>query len=201
MRKVTFGGANSFDNYFARKDDSVDWLMWSNEAAAVMKEFWQTIDTMVMGRRTYDVALRMGNGGPYPGLKTYVFSRTMKRGAQKKVKNLEFISEDAAEFVRRLKSENGKDICVMGGGLLAKSLFEADLIDEIGFSIHPVLLGSGVPLFYEMNRQIDLELLDCKPFKNGTLMVSYRVKHETEKKKPTARKAKTVKGQKRKRAE
>jgi hypothetical protein len=50
MRKVTFGGANSFDNYFARKDDSVDWLMWSDEAAAVMKEFWKTIDTMPQGR-------------------------------------------------------------------------------------------------------------------------------------------------------
>ncbi len=195
MRKVTFGGANSFDNYFARKDDSVDWLMWSNEAAGVMKAFWKTIDTMVMGRRTYEVALRMGNGGPYPGLKTYVFSRTMKPGAQKKVKGLEFISEDVAEFVRKLKSEDGKDICVMGGGLLAKSLFEADLIDEIGFNIHPVLLGSGIPLFYEMNRQIDLELIDCKAFKNGTLMVSYRVKRETKKKRATGKKAKNQKRQ------
>ena len=184
MRKVTFGGANSLDNYFARKDDSVDWLMWSNEAAAVMSDFWKTIDTVVMGRRTYEVAARMGSGGgAYPGVKNYVFSRTMKPGAKKKVKNLEFISEDAADFVRKLKSEEGKDICVMGGGLLAKSLFEADLIDEIGFNIQPVLLGSGIPLFYEMNRQIDLELIDCKPFKNGCVLVSYRVKHKTGKSK------------------
>ena len=183
MRKVTFGGANSLDNYFARKDDSVDWLMWGSEAAAVMKDFWKTIDTMVMGRRTYDVALRMGaGGGAYPGLKTYVFSRTMKQ-SPKKNKNLEIISEDVAEFVRKLKGQEGKDICVMGGGLLAKSLFEADLIDEIGFNIHPVLLGSGIPLFYEMNHQIDLELIESRAFKNGTLMVSYRVKHKKEKKK------------------
>jgi hypothetical protein len=79
-------------------------------------------------------------------------------------------------FVRRLKEQEGKDICVMGGGLLAKSLFEADLIDEIGFNIHPVLLGSGIPLFHEMNHQINLELIECKQFKNGCLMVSYRVK-------------------------
>ncbi|HEY8187942.1 MAG TPA: dihydrofolate reductase family protein [Pyrinomonadaceae bacterium] len=177
MRKVTFGGANSLDNYFARKDDSVDWLMWSNEAASVMKDFWKTIDTVVMGRRTYEVALRMGaGGGVYPGVKNYVLSQTMKQTAKKKTKNLEFISEDAAEFVRKLKNQEGKDICVMGGGLLAKSLFEADLIDEIGFNIHPVLLGSGIPVFYQMNHQIDLELIDCKPFKNGTIMVSYRVK-------------------------
>jgi dihydrofolate reductase len=174
---VTFGGAISFDNYIARKDDAVDWLMWSNEAAAVMKDYWKTIDTIVMGRKTYEVALRMGGGGAaYAGMKNYVFSRTLKF-AGKTVKNLEIISEDAADFVRRLKSAEGKDICVMGGGLLAKSLFEADLIDEIGFNIHPVLLGSGISLFHEMKRQIDLELIECKPFKNGCVMVSYRVKH------------------------
>ena len=65
----------------------------------------------------------------------------------------------------------------MGGGELAKSLFEADLIDEIGFNIHPVLLGSGIPLFHPMTRQIDLELKECKPFKNGCVLVTYRVKH------------------------
>jgi len=189
MRKVTFGGANSLDNYFARKDDAVDWLMWSNEAASVMKAFWKTIDTVVMGRKTYEVGLRMSAGGanPYRGLKTYVFSRTMKARADSDVK---IVTTDAAEFVRHLKEQEGKDICVMGGGLFAKSLFEADLIDEIGFNIHPVLLGSGIPLFHEMNRQIDLELIDCKPFKNGTVMVSYRVKHEGERKKATARTAK-----------
>ena len=182
MRKVTFGGANSFDNYIARKDDAVDWLMWSKEAASTMADFWKTIDTVLMGRKTYEVALRMGvGGGAYPGVKNYVFSRTLKERRGKKVKNLEIISEDAAIFVGRLKNQEGKDICVMGGGLLAKSLFEADLIDEIGFNIHPVLLGSGIPLFHEMKRQIDLELLACKAFKNGTLMVSYRVKHRNTK--------------------
>jgi dihydrofolate reductase len=182
MRKVTFGGANSFDNYIARKDDAVDWLMWSKEAASTMADFWKTIDTVLMGRKTYEVALRMGvGGGAYPGVKNYVFSRTLKEGPRKQVKNLEIVSEDAAKFVRRLKNQEGKDICVMGGGLLAKSLFEADLIDEIGFNIHPVLLGSGIPLFHEMKRQIDLELLACKVFKNGTLMVSYRVKHRNTK--------------------
>jgi dihydrofolate reductase len=199
MRKVTFGGANSLDNYFARKDDAVDWLMWGEEAASVMADFWKSIDTVVMGRRTYEVALRMGaGGGAYPGVKNYVFSRTMKPGVKKVTRNLEFVSEDAAEFVRRLKSQEGKDICVMGGGLLAKSLFEADLIDEIGFNIHPVLLGSGIPVFHEMKRQIDLELIDCKAFKNGTLLVSYRVKHDTEKKRATAKKAKKTKNQNRK---
>jgi dihydrofolate reductase len=188
MRKVTFGGANSLDNYFARKDDAVDWLMWSKEVASVMTDYWKTIDTVVMGRRTYEVALRMGAGGgnPYAGVKSYVFSRTLKPQSGSGVK---IVSEDAAEFVRKLKSEKGKDICVMGGGLLAKSLFEADLIDEIGFNIHPVLLGSGIPLFHEMSHQINLELIDCKAFKNGTLLVSYRVKHPAESKTKSRAKA------------
>ena len=75
-----------------------------------------------------------------------------------------------------MKEKPGKDICLMGGGDLARPLFEAGLIDEIGFNIHPVLLGSGIPLFHEMSQQIDLELLECKPFKNGCVYVRYRVK-------------------------
>jgi len=196
MRKAIFGGANSLDNYIARKDDAVDWLLWGPEAAAVMATYWKQFDTILMGRKTYEVALRMGGGGGnlYAGMKTYVFSRTLKQKAGKNIKDLEIISEDAAEFVRKLKEQAGKDICVMGGGLLAKSLFEADLIDEIGFNIHPVLLGSGIPLFHEMNHQINLELIECKPFKNGCVMVSYRVKHDTEKK--TRMRGKKGKGEK-----
>ena len=182
MRKVTFGGANSFDNYFARKDDSVDWLKWTDEVAPIMAEFWKSIDTVVMGRKTYQAALRMGiGGGAYPGVQNYVFSRTLKPSSKKKVKNLEIISEDAAAFVRKLKAKKGKDICVMGGGLLGKALFEADLIDEIGFNIHPVLLGSGIPVFHEMDHQIDLELLECRVLKNGCVVVTYRVKPPGEK--------------------
>jgi dihydrofolate reductase len=79
--------------------------------------------------------------------------------------------------VRRIKGEKGKDICVMGGGILAKSLFEAGLIDEIGFNIHPVLLGSGIPVYHKMKKQIDLELIRCKQLKNGCVVLTYRVKH------------------------
>jgi dihydrofolate reductase len=177
MRKVTFGGANSFDNYIARKDGTTGWLYMGDETdaketASITTEYWKTIDTVVMGRKTYEVALRSGMTS-YPGVKNYVFSRTLKASPDKKV---EIISEDAAEFVRNLKNQKGKGICVMGGGLLAKSLFEASLIDEIGFVVLPILLGSGIPLFHEMKHQIDLELLDCKTFKNGSVFVSYRVK-------------------------
>lgn len=171
MRKIIFGGANSLDNFIARKTDAVDWLMWSDEVAAYIKDFWKGIDTILWGRRTFEVA--EGNVGAYSGMKNYVFSRTLP---ESETKSVEIISEDAAEFVADLKNQNGKDICVMGGGVLAKSLFEAGLIDEIGFNIHPVLLGSGIPLFYEMRRQIDLELIECRQFKNGCVLVRYRVR-------------------------
>ena len=176
MRKVTFGGANSLDNYIARKDGGIDWLMWGKEAAAYMTEYWKTIDTILMGRKTYEAGLEhsKGQSNPFPHIKSYVFSRTLKPSNDDSVK---IVSTDAARFVRKLKSEEGKDICVMGGGEFAKSMFEAKLIDEIGFNIHPVLLGSGIPLFHEMKQQIDLELIECKPFKNGCVLVTYRVKH------------------------
>ena len=91
-------------------------------------------------------------------------------------KNVEVISGDVVEFVKKLKRKQGKGIVVFGGGELAKSLFEADLIDEVALNIHPVLLGSGIPLFHEMKKQIDLELLDSKILKGGYLVVTYRVK-------------------------
>ncbi|HEU4479033.1 MAG TPA: dihydrofolate reductase, partial [Pyrinomonadaceae bacterium] len=156
MRLVTFGVANSLDNFIAREDGAVDWLVWDDEVAAISRKFWKTIDTVLMGRKTYEVAAA-GGSGAYPGVKNYVFSRTLKQPRSKKV---EMISQDAVEFVRKLKSQPGKGICIIGGGELARSLLQARLIDQIGVNIQPVLLGSGVPLFYEMQQQLDLELLE-----------------------------------------
>jgi len=173
MRKVTFGGAISLDNFIASKDDTVDWILWCKEAGEIMRDYFKTIDTIVMGRRTYEVALRSGPLPVHKGMQTYVFSRTLKEPNQE---GLTFVSEDVVDFVRRLKEEGGRDICIMGGGMLAKPLFEAGLIDEIGFNIHPVLLGSGVPLYHEMKQQIDLELVKCQQLSNGCVMVTYRTK-------------------------
>lgn len=174
MRKVTFGVANSLDNYIARKDGAIDWILGGEEAASGMADFWKTIDTVVIGRKTYEPVLKSGKPFPtFPGVKNYVLSHTLKEVSDK---NVQIIREDAAEFVRKLKMEEGKGIFAMCGGLLAKSLFEANLIDEVVVNIHPVLLGSGIPLFHEMSRQIDLELVECKAFKNGCVSLTYQVK-------------------------
>ncbi len=171
MRKVTFGVANSLDNFIAREDHAVDWLVWDDELDSISAAFWKTVDTVLMGRKTYAVMLKSGTTS-YPDVKNYVFSRTMKGSPDEKV---EIIGTDAAEYVRELKGQEGKGICVVGGGELARSLFERGLIDEVGLNIQPVLLGTGIPLFYEMSQQIDLELLDCKTLKSGSVFVSYRV--------------------------
>lgn len=171
MRTVTFGAACSLDLYIAREDGSVDWLQWNDEVASITGELWKTLDTVIMGRKTYEAGLRMGTTS-YPGVKTYVFSRTLK-GLDE---NVEIIRDDASEFVADLKREPGKGICVMGGGELARSLFEAGLIDEVGLNIHPVLLGSGIPFFHPMSRQMDFELIENRTLKNGCVYLLYRIK-------------------------
>jgi dihydrofolate reductase len=172
MRTVTFGAGNSLDNFIARADHATDWLAWNDEVAAISGAYWKTIDTVLMGRKTYEVAVKLGTTS-YPGVKNYVFSRTLKPDPRSKV---EIISSDAAEFTRSLKQLPGKGICVMGGGELANALFDADLIDEVGVNIHPVLLGSGVPLFLPMRKQIDLEPIEQKVLTNGCVCLLYRVK-------------------------
>jgi dihydrofolate reductase len=180
MRKVIFGGANSLDNFFAGRDGGMDWLVWSDDVSKIMAEFWPRVDCVVMGRKTYETAMTNDAAGAdggdlYKGLRSYVFSRTWPAGAGKG--GVEIVSEDAGIFVRKLKEQDGKDICVMGGGDLARSLFEQGVVDEIGLNIHPVLLGSGVPLFHNMSRHIDLELTHCRQLKGGCVYVSYRVKN------------------------
>jgi len=176
MRKVKFSIANSLDNYTARKDGAIDWILGGDEAASSMTEFWKNIDAVVIGRKTYEPVLKSGSPFPtFPGVKNYILSRTLEESSDK---NVEIIREDVVEFIRKLKTEQGKDIFVMGGGLLVKPLFETNLVDEVGVTIHPMLLGSGVPLFHEIGHQVDLELIECNTFKNGCVSISYRVKKQ-----------------------
>ncbi|MGH9948815.1 MAG: dihydrofolate reductase family protein [Pyrinomonadaceae bacterium] len=182
MRKVIFGGASSLDNYIARENGEFDWIMFGEEVAELMKDMWSQFDCMVMGRKTYEVVVgtasksksKKPKKNPYGNLETYVFSRTLEPG---KRDGVEFVSDDAGRFVRKLKKKKGKDIMVMGGGELGSALLDAGVIDEIGFNIHPVLLGNGIPLFQNIKKQIDLKLIECRPFKNGCVYVSYRVKN------------------------
>lgn len=185
MRKVVYGGACSLDGYIAGPGGSIDWLKWSSDLDEFMKEYWATTDTLVMGRKTWEVAAAMGSGGDasqYGDIKSYVFSRTLKSIDRPGV---QLVSSDAGEFVHNLKRQKGKNITVFGGGDFARSLFEADAIDEVGFNVHPVLLGSGVPAFLDPKRRINLELQECRQLKNGCVLVTYRVKHASAKRAST----------------
>lgn len=173
MRKLVFSVANSLDNYIARADGAVDWLLFSDDVREEMSRLWKSIDTVVMGRKTYEAALGLGDGPPsVPGVHTYVLSRTLDdvdRG------DTTVVRSDVVPFVRELRQREGKDIFFMGGGEIARPLFEEGLIDEIGLCVHPVLLGNGVPLYRPLDRQLDLELVDCRAVEHGCVFLTYRV--------------------------
>ena len=168
-RKVTFGGAVSLDGYFAGPSEAMDWLLWSDDAAAVSSASWRGVDTMLMGRRTFEFAMREGGGtGVGPGIRTYVFSRTLAEAP-----GAELVSGDAAEFVRSLRAGEGGDVIVMGGGELGSALIEAGLVDEIGLNVHPVLLGGGIPAFRPIARRVELKLVEARAMARGCVLLRY----------------------------
>lgn len=173
MRQVIFGVANSLDNFIAGPDHGVDWLLMSRDVQKIMGEFWPRVDTVIMGRKTYEVSLAFGGGGGSPAIKTYIVSRTLDPAAHPAV---EIVASNPGELVRELKQQPGKEICVMGGGELARHLLDAGMVDEIGLNIHPILLGGGVPLFHSLRRPVHLELVECRTLEHGCVYVTYRVK-------------------------
>lgn len=174
MRTVTYGAACTLDGFIAGKDGEVDWLHTSKDVNQIMREYWKSIDTILMGRKTWDQAVKMGGGGSSPGMRTFVFSRTMRSIA---AEGVELVRNNAAAVVRDLKAGEGKGICMMGGGDLARSLFEEDLIDEVGLNVHPILLGTGIPLFTDAGRRVPLELLSSRCIAGGCVYSMYRVNH------------------------
>jgi dihydrofolate reductase len=175
MRKVIYGGACSLDGFLAGPDGALDWLHFSKDVEAVIAKSWAAADTFLFGRKTWEgMAGQGGGGGSASGPKSYVFSRTLTELPEGS--GAELVRQDAGAFVRELKNRPGKDIIVMSGGNLARSLFEAGLIDEVGLNIHPVLLGSGVPAFLDAGRRVGLELTECRAIDGGCILVTYRVK-------------------------
>ena len=168
-RKVTYGVGNSLDCFIAGPDHGVGWLHWTKEIADISAKYWKTIDTVLMGRKTYEKAPKEG----YPGVRNVVFSRTLPARAGDRI---EIVATDVAAFVAELKQQPGKGICVMGGGELAAALLTAGLLDEVVLNTHPVLLGTGIPLFAGLTHQIDFELLDVNRLSNGCVVLSYAVK-------------------------
>ncbi len=166
MRKIVLNIALSLDGYIAGPKGEFDWLFTDQDYG--LKEFFSRIDTALMGRKTYDLMTRLG--GAYPGMKNYVFSRNLPIT---KKENVVFISEGVLAFAGKLKSEKGKDVWLVGGGELACSFLEADLVDEMILSVHPILLGKGIPLFRESDSRRDFKLLGCQTYSSGLVQLHY----------------------------
>lgn len=190
MSKLIYLAACTVDRFIARKDGSFDFFLMEGEHVAdLLSTFPETIpahwreplgitagnqhfDSVLMGRKTYEVGVKEGITNPYPQMNQYLFSRTL---AQSPDPAVELVSSNPVEFVRELKQQPGKDIWLCGGGDLATVLFPA--IDEIILKVHPFLLGSGIPLFSGMIPLTSLELTDNKIYKNGFMLLHYQVNH------------------------
>ena len=123
MRTVTYGAACTLDGFIAGKDGEIDWLHFSADVNQIMRDYWKSIDTILMGRKTWEQAVKMGGGdGSARGMRTFVFSRTLR---SLDAKGVELVRGDAAGVVRDLKTGQGKGICMMGGGDLARSSFSS----------------------------------------------------------------------------
>lgn len=159
----------SLDGYIAGPHEEIDWLFTDQDYG--LKAFFKTIDTVLLGRRTYDMMVRLGESS-YKGMKNYVFSRKIRKGESPEV---EFVSSDAAGFVRALRRSTGKDIWLVGGGELFRYLLRRGLVDDILLAVHPVVLGKGIPLFPQKKPNVRLKVRRARPYNTGLVLVEYRV--------------------------
>ena len=168
MRNVLLGVGITIDGYLARLDGSVDFLFMPKDYS--MAEFFKRIDAAVMGRKTYEVAMKMGGVMGGGGMESYVFSRTLRTGNEKNVK---IVNETPKTFVENLRAVNGKDIWLMGGGELTREFLRADLVDEIHLGIVPVLLGEGIPAFKTGFPEQKFSLVENRTYSQGLIALRY----------------------------
>jgi dihydrofolate reductase len=183
MRKIIVYIATSADGFIARKDGAVDWLDRPRTAGDYgMGKFYKSIDTILWGRKTYDMVLRFqkeGQGGPdMGGVKNYAFSRQPPR---KTAPGFEFVKEPIKKFAKRLSSQKGKDIWMMGGAGIIASFLDAGAIDEFIIHVIPTFIGEGIPLMAPRHRTVPLKLVSVKKFSDGVVRLHYAVKREKKK--------------------
>ena len=189
MRELKYYVACTVDRFIARVDGSFDFFLAEGQhLTELVAAYPETIpahiraalgvnaenrwcDTVLMGRKTYEVGLPFGVTSPYPHLAQYVFSRSMPRSLADDVR---LVDSDPLECVQSLKRKPGKDIWLCGGGALAAAVFPE--IDELILKINPVILGSGIPLFDGLVDHTALTLAEVKTYDNGFMLVRYRLR-------------------------
>ncbi|WP_346888763.1 dihydrofolate reductase family protein [Clostridium sp. UBA1056] len=172
-RKIVLYIAMSLDGYIARSNGAVDWLSGQGEVLEIdngYEEFYSTIDTVVMGRITYEQVINelSPNIWVYEGKKCYVFTEKEYEDNEK----VEFTSESIVEFVSDIKGGLGKDIWLVGGGKLIHEFINKNLIDKYIITIIPTILGEGIPLFIKENSEIKLKLIENKNI-DGMVELTY----------------------------
>ncbi|HSC52094.1 MAG TPA: dihydrofolate reductase family protein [Phnomibacter sp.] len=174
MRKFSLFIATSLDGYIAKPNDDLSFLK------AVEKEgedygyadFTATIDTLIIGRKTYDYVLKEIGSFHYDNGQrdVYIITRTERPSAGRTT----FYTGNLTELVQRLKSESGKNIYCDGGAEIINELLKNDLIDEFIIAVIPVLLGDGTRLFKDGRPEQQLELLNVKTFDTGLTQLHYK---------------------------
>lgn len=173
-RRIIVYIATSADGFIARKDGAVDWLDRPRTAGDYgMGAFYKTIDTILWGRKTWDMAVGMGGagGGSRSKIKSYVFSHNPAPAKSK----VPFVSEPIKDFATRLRQQEGKDIWMMGGGGIIASFLDAGEIDEFIIHVIPVFIGEGIPLIESRRLNVQLKLLDSHAYEDGVVKLHYRV--------------------------
>ena len=168
MKRLRYHVAVSLDGFIAGPKGEYDWIVMdpSVDFTALFKQF----DTAVMGRKTFEAVLAQGTGGEMPGLKVIVFSRTLRAADYPKVT---ITNHDPVATVRKLKSDEGKDVWLFGGGALFRTLADAGLVDTVELGVMPVLLGQGIPLVPPGRAIKHLRLLEHKALPSGIVMLKY----------------------------
>lgn len=175
MRRVKLYIATSLNGKIAKSDGSVDWLESIPNPEKTdhgYYEFYKTIDTVVQGNNTYKQILSWGIDFPYADKKNYVFTKNTEL---QNTEHVQFISENHIEFVKNLKNQKGKDIWLVGGGLINTSLLNKNLIDEIQVFMMPIILSDGIDLFSAVPKETNLELVETKRYSTGAVELKYHV--------------------------
>jgi dihydrofolate reductase len=169
MRKVILGLAISLDNFIEGPNGEYDWCFTDQDYG--MSDFFGRIDALFIGRKSYELTLSMGDDTGFPKLKNYVFSNSLKEVEA----GNELVNGDVKAKVQAIKNSPGKDIWLFGGASLTASLMNEGLVDELWLSVHPILLGSGKPLFSGISNRIKLTLFETKAYETGLVSLKYKV--------------------------
>jgi dihydrofolate reductase len=178
-RRIITCAAISADGYIARPDGDVEWLhRIPSKSDYGLARFEAGVDTILMGRKTYDWAMnyyrKIGKpeGVWNPRLAYYVFTR---KPPKKAAPPIHFVNEPVKKFARRLRGQPGKNVWTMGGADLIASFLDAGEIDEFLLHMMPVLIGEGIPLIAPRHRDISLKLLGSKKYPGGVIEMRYAV--------------------------